>query len=263
MKQYSDISQIIANIISIMLDPFIKMIPRNKKKWVYGAYGGFKDNPKYLFYQTIEKHPEIRPIWIARSHKIVRYIRNQGFEAYHWLSLKGLYHTATSKVFISDHQIGDINRFLTGGCYFANLWHGSSVKKVRWQAPELMVEKYHLKNADEMRTSLRFRLRTYHYMFRKPDFCLAPSKIQARDFFSEMLDIPLENCCPGIFPRSIFLIKGKEEALSFIKKSPPMPKEYMTGEGADFVESSVLSMSFGPRVKNRDLSSPKREKIES
>ena len=42
-----------------------------------------------------------------------------------------------------------------------------------------------------------------------------------------------------------------------------MPKEYMTGEGADFVESSVLSMSFGPRVKNRDLSSPKREKIES
>ena len=40
----------------------------------------------------------------------------------------------------------------------------------------------------------------------------------------------------------------------YVWASPPIPTEYIVGEGADFVESSVLSMSFGPKVKKSDLS---------
>lgn len=204
-----------------LLDAIIKWLPRNKSKWVYGAFGGFRDNPKYLYYQTIEQHPEIRPIWIAQNKKDVEYIQKQGSEAYYYYSIKGLYHILTAKVAICDHSLGDINRHLTGGIYYVNLWHGASVKRVRWQAPDDYIRRFHLKSKEEMRTSFRFKMLMYQVLFRTPDLCLAPSTIEAKDYFAEMMDIPLEHCLVGVYPRSQFLINGKEAALEFIKKREP------------------------------------------
>lgn len=215
--------------LSNLLDSIIKWLPRNKTKWVYGAFGGFRDNPKYLYYQTQEQHPEIRPIWIAQNKKDVEIVRGQGGEAYYYYSLKGLYHILTSKVAICDHSLGDINRHLTGGIYYVNLWHGASVKRVRWQAPDDYIRRFHLKNKEEMRTSFRFKMLMYQVLFRTPELCLAPSTIEAEDFFAEMMDIPLENCIVGVYPRSRLLIEGKDAAMEFIKKHEPI-------ETLDFVK---------------------------
>ncbi len=213
--------QIIRQFLSNLVDSVIKWLPRNKHKWVFGALGGFRDNPKYLFYQTIERHPEIRPIWIGQNKHDVDYIRRQGYEAYYYYSVKGLFHIMTSKVAVCDHSLGDINRHLTGGIFYVNLWHGSSVKRVRWQAPDDFVRRFHLKNKDEMRTSFRFKMLMYQAMFRTPDLCLAPSTAHAKEFFSPMMDIPLERCLVGVYPRSQFLIEGKKAATEFIKKYEP------------------------------------------
>lgn len=199
-------------------DHFFRWFPRKKDKWVFGAQGGFRDNPKYLFFWTIENHPEIRAIWIGKNKNDISFLREKGYEAYYWLSMSGLFHALTSKVYVCDHQLGNINQYLTGGAFYVNLWHGSSVKRVRWQAPDFFVRKYHLKNESEMQTSFLFKLKEYHVLFRTPDVCLVPSTKQAKDFFSPMMNISLDKCVVGVYPRSRLMIEGKEEALSFIKK---------------------------------------------
>ena len=61
-----------------------RLVPRNQYKWVFGANSGFRDNPKYLYISTIETHPEIRSIWIAKKKKIAKELNEKGYEAYHW-----------------------------------------------------------------------------------------------------------------------------------------------------------------------------------
>lgn len=199
----------------------IKYVPRNKHKWAYGCLGGFRDNPKFLFYWTNENHPEIRAIWFAQSRKERDLIRRQGMEACMKNSLKGFFHALTSKVYVTSHTVSNINPVFSAGAFYLNLWHGSSVKRVRWQAPEYFCRRYHLKDKEEMRTNFHFKIDSYNLMFRKPDLCLTPSTIQKKDFFAEMLDIPEDDCIVGVFPRSKFLIEGKDSALQFIKKYEP------------------------------------------
>lgn len=206
-------------LLSCLMDIILQYMPRDKHKWVYGANGGFRDNPKYLFLYAINEHSEIDSIWIGQNKSDICYLRSQGLNAYYWLSLKGLYHTLTAGVAICDHQLGNINTYLLGGAYYVNLWHGSSVKRVRWQNSDVYVKKYQLRNKEEMRTSFVFRMMLYQALFKKPDFCLAPSAIQAKVFFAPMMDMPLENCVVGVFPRSRLLIEGKKKALEFIREN--------------------------------------------
>ena len=207
----------------------LKYIPRKKTKWAFGAYGGFKDNPKFLYYDVIERHPEIQATWIASNAKDMSLLKSQGLPVLHKASLKGMWYALTAKVYIVDHITSDINRYLEGGAFYVNLWHGCGIKRVRWQNKSLYVKKYHLKSEAEMRTSLSFKIKTYPFLFRKPDLCLAPSSIQLKEFFAPMMDIPEANCIVGVYPRSRLMIEGKEAALDFIRKHEP-------SETMEFVE---------------------------
>ena len=219
MSKLKHLIEFLLGLFSYLMDFVIQFMPRDRHKWVYGASGGFRDNPKYLYLQANYEHPEINSIWIGRVKSDVLYLRSKGLKAYYWLTLKGFYHTMTAGVAICDHQLGNINSFLLGGAYYVNLWHGSSVKRVRWQNTDAFVKEYHLRNKEEMRTSFVFRMMLYQVLFKRPDFCLTPSTIQSKEFFAPMMDIPLENCVVGVFPRSQLLIAGKESALEFIRKN--------------------------------------------
>lgn len=198
-----------------------KIIPRINNKWVFGEIDNFRDNPKYFFYSVNDSNPEINAIWIAKNKEDVKYLRRQGYKAYYWLSLIAFYHCATAKVWISGHSISNINPFLSEGAFFVNLWHGVSLKRVKWQAPDYHIRKYGLKDKDEMRTSLSFRIKTYTSMFRRPDLCLTPSEAEKHLFFAEMFDIPKERCIVGVYPRSKYLIEGEKATLEFIKEKEP------------------------------------------
>lgn len=220
MTKIKGLLRFIALFVAYWMD-HIKWGSRNKTKWVYGAYKSFRDNPKYLFYWAVENHNEIRSIWIARNRSDVKYLRTSGYECYYWLSLKGMYHTLTAGVLICDHSILDVNAFLSGGVFYVNLWHGCGVKRVRWQAKDQFVRDFHLRNQEEMRTSFVFKVYNYSELFRTPDLCLAPSKVQATEFFAPMMDIPLDKCVVGTFPRNRLLIEGRDSALQFLEKYEP------------------------------------------
>lgn len=216
-----DILVILENLVAYLLSKVLCFFPRKSNLWAFGASGGFRDNPKYLFYEVIEKHPEITPVWIANSKKDCNFLKSQGMNTYFWRSLKGLFYSIRAKVYIVDHTTADINRFLCGGAYYVNLWHGSSVKRVRWQNTDFFVKTFNLKDESEMRTSFWFKMRNYIALFSRPDFCIAPSTIQLKEFFAPMMDISEENCMVAVFPRSRLMIEGKDMALDFIKNYEP------------------------------------------
>ncbi|WP_455669619.1 CDP-glycerol glycerophosphotransferase family protein [Phocaeicola sp.] len=196
-------------------------VPRQGNKWVFGTFFRFYDNPKYLYFKVRDLHPEIKAIWISRNIEESRFLRKNGVNAVYWLSLKGLWHCLTAKVYISHSSVRDINPFLSGGAFYVNLWHGVGVKKIRWLAPRNLVAMYGLSSAEDMHRSLRFKIETYYYLFRKPDLCLVPSIFQARTFFAPMLDIPIEHCLLGNYPRNELMLCSKGDVKDFVQRNEP------------------------------------------
>ena len=199
----------------------VRLLPRNRFIWAFSATGGFRDNPKYLYCEVITHHPEIKAVWITHNRDDVNLLRKIGMPVYYWSSFKGLYYALVSGVYVVDHSTSSINRLFDGGAFYVNLWHGCGIKKIRWQDPEGFVRQYHLKDASEMRKSLRFRILTYDTLGHRPDLLLAPSNIQLKQFFAPMMDVSEKNCVVGVYPRSKLMIEGREATLNYIRKYEP------------------------------------------
>ena len=206
----------------------VRFFPRNNTLWAFGAIGGFRDNPKYMFFDVVEHHQEIKAIWISHKRKEVQFLKNKGIPVCYWISLKGLYYALRAGVYVVDHSTSNINRLLEGGSYYVNLWHGCGIKRIRWQNQNYYIKEFHLKDASEMRTSFKFKILNYEVLGHRPDFLLAPSTIQKKEFFAPMMDIPEDRCVVGGYPRSRLMIEGKDVAIDFIKKYEPY-------ESLDFV----------------------------
>lgn len=111
------------------------LVPRNKKIWLFGSTFGrrFADNPRYL-YLYVSQHKEelsIRPIWISHNKDVVRMLNAEGYEAYMYHSLKGIWYALCGKVYLFDNYSKDINFWQSGGAMKVNLWHGIPLKKIQ------------------------------------------------------------------------------------------------------------------------------------
>tara|TARA_B110000008_G_scaffold158034_1_gene158881 strand:+ start:885 stop:2018 length:1134 start_codon:yes stop_codon:yes gene_type:complete len=106
-------------------------MPRNKKNWVFGSGVGmnFSDNAKYLFLYC-SSLSEINSYWITRNKALVKSLRNEGLRAYYKYSLKGLWLSISSKVYVYDSRTGSINHWTSAGALKVNLWHGSPLKTI-------------------------------------------------------------------------------------------------------------------------------------
>lgn len=112
------------------------LVPRNKKIWLFGSTFGrrFADNPRYL-YLYVSQHKEelkLRPIWISHNENVVRMLNNEGYEAYMYHSLKGIWFALRGKVYLFDNYSKDINFWQSGGAMKVNLWHGIPLKKIQY-----------------------------------------------------------------------------------------------------------------------------------
>lgn len=111
------------------------LVSRNKKIWLFGSTFGrrFADNPRYL-YLYVSQHKEelkLRPIWISHNENVVKMLNDEGYEAYMYHSLKGIWFALRGKVYLFDNYSKDINFWQSGGAMKVNLWHGIPLKKIQ------------------------------------------------------------------------------------------------------------------------------------
>ena len=156
--------------LQILLLPvygFSFLIPRNKKIWVFGCGFGkrFADNPRYLYlYISQNCSEQIRPIWISKNKEIVNFLNQNHYEAYYYLSWKGIITCLRSAVYVFDNYSKDINFWLSGGATKVNLWHGSGNKKTNYDNKFDKIR--HPNNLYEVWTSFPRRLsdeKPHHY----------------------------------------------------------------------------------------------------
>ena len=111
------------------------LFPRNKRIWLFGSTFGkrFADNPKYL-YLYMSQHKDkltIRPVWISHDKGIIKFLNQNGYEAYYYHSLKGIFFALRGKVYLFDNYSKDINFWQSGGALKVNMWHGIPLKKIQ------------------------------------------------------------------------------------------------------------------------------------
>ncbi len=111
------------------------LMPRDEKLWLFGSTFGrrFADNPKY-FYLYVSQHKGklgVRPVWISHDRKIVEFLSRNGYEAYYYHSVKGIWLALRGKVYLFDNYSKDINFWQSGGAVKVNLWHGIPLKKIQ------------------------------------------------------------------------------------------------------------------------------------
>lgn len=117
-------------------------VPRKKNIWLFGSTFGrrFADNPRYLYLYASQHRDEIRmkngqavrPVWISHKKEIVEFLKENGYEAYYYHSLKGIWYCLRGSIYIFDNYSKDISFWLSGGAVKFNLWHGSGNKKTNY-----------------------------------------------------------------------------------------------------------------------------------
>lgn len=92
----------------------------------------FADNSRYLFLYLNEHREALgleKVVWITRSEKIRKALREAGYEAYKLYSLRSFYYHLAAGYFFYDQFFSDFLRPLSGDAVRVNLWHGMPIKK--------------------------------------------------------------------------------------------------------------------------------------
>lgn len=131
----------ISKVLLWVIYPIGFLFKRDENTWVFGGYGGFTDNTRYLF-ETTNKYEGIRCIWISDKRQIVDFIRGKGYEAYTKKSIKGLYYCFKAKVYVYSNYVSTINFYTSAGAVLVNLWHGTPLKKIEYDIKKLPLYSY-------------------------------------------------------------------------------------------------------------------------
>lgn len=187
-------------LLPLYLFSFIS--PRNNKIWVFGSTFGrrFSDNPKYLYlYLNQNWKNSIRPIWITRDKGIAKFLTINNYEAYYYLSIKGIFYSLIGKVYIFDNYSKDINFWTSGGALKVNLWHGVGNKKINYD--NVFDKVRHPRNRWEyFKTFLR------RMSDEKPSHYILATSSTMRDIFASAFRVDRSHIIEEGYPRNDYLL---------------------------------------------------------
>ncbi len=176
----------------IFVYPVSLIMPRNRSLWVFGSNFGFADNPKYLFYDIINNHHEIKAIWIYRKITDKDYFRTKNIKAYYYKSILGFLYSLRAGVYVYSFRTSDINYYTSGNAIKVNLWHGIALKEVEFRAKKG-------KMAYRYNGSLISRYR-YPILYQKPTVLLNVGP-RYSEILRESFKLREEDCITDMYPR--------------------------------------------------------------
>lgn len=213
---FNKIKTIIFNCIKLLFRLFIHLIyylsgffPRSENVWVFGSGGGkrFGDNPKWFFYYCNWRKNNLdftgsRFIWISRDKEVVQHIINMNYEAFYLYSIKGIYYCLRAKVYVFDNNPVDISYVLSRKAIKVNLWHGSPLKKIIWDALDNTLGKNRSYLKKDSSSLLKLFYRFLHPLyFYKIDLLTASSQYVKKCFCSAFY-VAKDNVCITGYPRN-------------------------------------------------------------
>jgi CDP-glycerol glycerophosphotransferase len=193
MRKINKLLQYIFYILFLPIWCLERLIPRNKKIWVFGAWYGqkYSDNSKYIYEFILQNYKEIKPFWITKNREIYSELKSKQFPVFMANSWEGIkiclccYYT-----FISS-TAEDINEYCLNGSIKIWLWHGMPLKKI------LYGEDKYIKLSNIRKLLIKY-FNPYHYI--KPDYVLSSSSF-FDSFLSISFNIPVKKILTFGLPR--------------------------------------------------------------
>lgn len=235
LKKLKKIFFLLKLIIGYIIYFISGFITRNSKIWVFGSFGIFNDNSKYLYvYLTNHPQHQIRPIWISSNKQSIYEAKKYG-EAYYKFSLLGIFYCLIAKVYIFSCYISEINYFTSKNCLTVNLWHGIPLKKIEFDITTPPLVKLFKNSGTKERLF-------FPWLYKKYDLVLSPSEFVANYSFKTAFRIKDENLIIAQYPRVSFL---EEINISFSQKNKSYKKIFLYAPTwrdthQDFIQESNL-----------------------
>lgn len=205
------------------------LFPRDSRIWLFGSTFGrrFADNPRYLYlyvsqhsdrsseqvrnsvseweaaghtYVEDEGCKDIRPIWISHDKGIVDFLNQNGYEAYYYHSLKGIWYCLRGKMYFFDNYSKDISFWLSGGAVKVNLWHGVGNKCINYDNKHDKVR--HPKNAWE-----KFKYFPRRLSDEKPSHYILATSPMMSEIFARAFQVPKDHVIEAGYPRNDILFE--------------------------------------------------------
>ncbi|MDR1851381.1 MAG: CDP-glycerol glycerophosphotransferase family protein [Propionibacteriaceae bacterium] len=111
---------------------------RDSQTWVIGSHFGLGDGA-WAFYQAAKAaDPSLRIIWLVSEKWQAAQAEQKGVE---WLtrdSQEGYEATIHAGLIAITHGFGDVNRYAEGGAKIVQLWHGTPIKKLHLDSPQVL-----------------------------------------------------------------------------------------------------------------------------
>lgn len=210
------------------------IIKRKPNIWIFGSFGVFNDNSRYLFEYCLQ-YSNVRAIWISKNKQSVIKASQQG-EAYYLWSLKGLYYALKGGVYIYSSYLSDICFYTSNKTLKVNLWHGIPLKKIEF---------------DINSAPLVFKFRKASWLYRlshpsqhtAPDLLLSPSHYVSEYSFKTAFRVKDNNIIHAMYPRVTELIKSKalQEFSGYNNTFLYAPT--WRDDGSDFVQMSGIDFT--------------------
>ncbi len=148
-------------IFLILFSPIyllIKLIPKNKNLHIFGSSLGlhFSDNSKYLFLYTSKNTDKIKSVYISKNKDVVNQLKINGYLVENLYSYSGIKTVITAKKAFINHSVRDIHPLLLGGAEIIQLWHGTPLKKIGYDADWI---------SDSVKSKIKCGIRRIVYFF--------------------------------------------------------------------------------------------------
>ncbi len=95
---------------SAFLSILALLIPKSKKLVLLGAFAGkrFADNSALVFEKIKEEHHDLQAVWLTNNRQIVQAITKNGGEAYLRRSVRGIWLSLRTSIYLTSHGIKDV-----------------------------------------------------------------------------------------------------------------------------------------------------------
>lgn len=205
--------QYIKKLLDYCLAFLFHFIPRNKHIWLTGkptpwGYGEFTppdffDNAKYFFLYLVNNTNE-KVFWVSSSENEIALLRKYALPYIRYGTLRYYLYTLRAKYFFHHYGTGQINPVLQAGSVQIDFWHGTPLKKIRYDVVP--------KNGAPMNILARF------IGVGKTEYLSSTSEYLSKNILAKAFDLPLEQCMNFGYPRTDILCSSRQQAKDFCTK---------------------------------------------
>ncbi len=211
MREYTMLKRIGLNIISLLF----RVLPRNKHLWVTGKISSweyentppaFFDNSKYFFLYLVNNTNE-KVYWLSSSEKEFEMLKRMDLPVVRFPSLKGIILVLRAKFSFHHYGPDQINAILQRGSVQLDFWHGTPLKKIRYDVVEKPVEKHNF----------------YLDMMKKggAEYIFSTSKYLSENVLAGAFAVSQDKLLNFGYPRMDIMGIDKEENYRFCEKYSP------------------------------------------